>query len=936
MIRTMLKVLPLAGLLFLQSLSHAAGLGELKVISALGQPLKAEIDLVSMKSGESESLQAQVAPADAYRLAGVAYNPLLTHVKVSIAARPGGQPYIRLTSPEIVNDPFLDVLIQLSWSSGQLTREYTMLFDPVELAPQAPAVSPPVALPERRLSTPEAASIPGVRSGQIGGLAKAGKYGPVKRGETLSGVALATKPDDVTLEQMLVALYRANAEAFAGKNMNRLEAGKILNIPGKSEIEATGKNEAAKFVRIQAVDWNSYRQKLASSVVERGGGLKRSVSGKITTSVEGKEAPVPPQPKEVLRLSKGEASSANTKAEEQAANIKSMNDASERILALEKNIQDMKKLLALKNKALSRTKTGASAPLAIAKPVAAPKAPPSFLDELMGNPVLIGVAGGAVLGLAGVGLLIARRRKAEHEEMPFDMPAVVPMGRRAEHVLEKPAIKAKPVQPEEPEEPDPLEEAKLYFSYRRYAQAEALLNETLQADPSNFEAYLLLLRVHAFTNDKAALELAARKMQAASPPAEIWEKAMEIGFAADPKNPLYGGAVRKADQEPAAIDLSEPAMDGLDFDLDFDMGSSASSAVDLDLGQVAEEQAAAEEAVDFDMSQFLFEEEKEEKKDESPVGGGKAAGEVGDVDFDLFAMMADDAQSKPAEEAVDFDMSSMVEAKPAHAAEEEAVDFDLSSMVGAESAYAAEDEAVDFDLSSMVGAKPAENDGAIDFDLSSVVEETPVPEESPVDYDFSAMLKDAPAPEQSSAHLDLSSMVKAAVPEEAPVDYDFSTMLGDAATEIETPAEEEEPIDFTSMMAGLGGENDALFEALEELPPAEILPEAGTAKVVEEKANEPVAERRFDLADIPTLAETSTRKMAIPDVDLNLGESQKDSSGHKEPHWYEVATKLDLAKVYQEMGDIEGAREILEEVMNEGDADQKSMAKSMLGSLSKS
>ncbi len=121
MIRPMLKVVLLAFLL--PSFSMAAGLGELKVMSPLGQPLKAEINLVSMKAGELESLEAHIATPDAFRQAGIEYNPLLADVKLSIATRPDGNPYIKLSSSGVVNDPFLDVLISLSSSSGRIERE---------------------------------------------------------------------------------------------------------------------------------------------------------------------------------------------------------------------------------------------------------------------------------------------------------------------------------------------------------------------------------------------------------------------------------------------------------------------------------------------------------------------------------------------------------------------------------------------------------------------------------------------------------------------------------------------------------------------------------------------------------------------------------------------------------------------------------------------
>ncbi|MHB1099858.1 MAG: type IV pilus assembly protein FimV, partial [Burkholderiales bacterium] len=730
----MLKVVLLA--LLLPCFSMAAGLGELKVISSLGQPLRAEIDLVSMKAGELESLEVHIATPDAFRQAGIEYNPLLANVKLGIAARPDGNHYIKLSSSGIVNDPFLDVLIDLSSSSGQIEREYTMLFDPAESA-RAPAVSPPVSLPEHHLEQPKVSE---KQPEQINAAAPAtapGKYGPVKKGDTLSGIALATKPAGVTLEQMLVALYRANSDAFAGKNMNRLDAGTILRIPGSEEIAAIGKNDAEKVVQIQAVDWNAYRQKLASGVTERGAGLKRSVSGKITAAVEKK--PVAPQAQEVLKLSKGEASSPTAAEEARAAQVKTLNDASERILMLEKNIQEMKKLLDLKNKALA----SASAPLAVAKPAAET----SLIDDIIANPVLLGAAGGVVLGIAGVGMLVSRRRKKSIEQ---DMPEF--SGREERHAEpepEKPAAKAAEAAAEVVVEADPLEEAQLYISYRRYDQAEEILKGALQTNPGNFDALLLLMKVHAASGEKDKLEVAARKLQAAEPSHEIWERAMEIGFVADPENPLYGGAAKEHEAEPpAAIELAEP--ESLDFDLGMEEAPEA--------GESPKEEAT----VDFDLS-GMTEKAPIDAVEEAPAEAAETEGETGlkeegIVDFDL-ASMAYEAPAETAEEAP----SEAAETEGETGLKEEGiVDFDLASMdyeAPAETAEEAPSEAAETE-----GEKELKEEGIVDFDLASMLEEAPaetaeeapseaaetegekeLKEEGMVDFDLSSMLEEAPA-----------------------------------------------------------------------------------------------------------------------------------------------------------------------------------------------
>ncbi|MET0217537.1 MAG: pilus assembly protein FimV, partial [Burkholderiales bacterium] len=124
----------------------AAGLGKLTVLSSLGQPLRAEIDLVSVQKDELSTLSARVASPDAYQQAGIEYNSALPSVKLAIEKRPSGQPYIKITSTQAVNEPFLDLLVELNSASGKLAREYTVLMDP----PGVPRGEPvaPVAAPQ--------------------------------------------------------------------------------------------------------------------------------------------------------------------------------------------------------------------------------------------------------------------------------------------------------------------------------------------------------------------------------------------------------------------------------------------------------------------------------------------------------------------------------------------------------------------------------------------------------------------------------------------------------------------------------------------------------------------------------------------------------------------------------------------------------------------
>ena len=126
--------------------SWALGLGRMAVQSALGETLRAEIDITSLTAEEASSLRVRVATADAYRAAGVDYNPVLPGTQVTVVKRPDGRTVLRLVSDRVVQEPFVDVILELTWSSGRLVREYTLLLDPPTTRMATAPAPAPVAL----------------------------------------------------------------------------------------------------------------------------------------------------------------------------------------------------------------------------------------------------------------------------------------------------------------------------------------------------------------------------------------------------------------------------------------------------------------------------------------------------------------------------------------------------------------------------------------------------------------------------------------------------------------------------------------------------------------------------------------------------------------------------------------------------------------------
>jgi pilus assembly protein FimV len=175
----------------------ALGLGRLAVQSALGESLRAEIDITSMTPEEQSNLRVRVAPPESYRAAGVDYNAVLPGTTVTLSQRPDGRPYLRLTSDRAVQEPFVDVILEINWSTGRLVREYTLLFDPPTRQAQqtpapttAPVISQPAPAPapstaaapaprgERRASTPKASAPSAAPAPSTAGAEPASKPGP--------------------------------------------------------------------------------------------------------------------------------------------------------------------------------------------------------------------------------------------------------------------------------------------------------------------------------------------------------------------------------------------------------------------------------------------------------------------------------------------------------------------------------------------------------------------------------------------------------------------------------------------------------------------------------------------------------------------------------------------------------------------------------------
>lgn len=362
----------------------AAGLGQLNVLSALGEPLKADIELLSVSTSEMATLKARVAPASAYAAQGLARPASHNDIKVNIAKRSNGKKFLKLHSNQAITEPFLDMLIEVEWENGRILKEYTALLDPpgydrdvIAAQVQAPEIKSIDNKTTKVVGTTKAKQPSKKATKSAVATRKPAEDYLTRRGDTLSKIAKRMKPEGVSLDQMLVGLVEANPEAFVGKNMNRLKVGKILQSPTAETLNAITQKQARKKVLTQTANWKKYRRKLAemveSSVAEADSADTQASSGKIQTATEDQSAPKDSGPKDVVKLSTGETNPAEADMqakitslqEEVSAREKGLLDAQDRIGALEKQIEDMHKLLTLKNDALTKAQNSEVAVAAV-------------------------------------------------------------------------------------------------------------------------------------------------------------------------------------------------------------------------------------------------------------------------------------------------------------------------------------------------------------------------------------------------------------------------------------------------------------------------------------------------------------------------------------------------------------------------------------------
>ena len=660
-----------AGLIALPLMAHAAGLGKLSVTSALGQPLAAEIELLAADKAELDSLAASLASEQSFRDARVEYAPVLSTLHFTVERKANGKAVLKVTSSRPVNDPFIDMLVELNWASGRLVREYTVLLDPPgaggsqTVAPVA--ISQAQTSPVHASSEKPAQAAPGPVAEQAASPRAPADTVRVKKGDTLSGIARRVRPEGMSLERTLVGLYRENTQAFVG-NMNSLKAGKTLKVPSAETIAAISPKEASREIRLQADDWHAYRQKLAEAVRKAPAAHEKAepgqaASGKITSKVEDRAKPASEAPKDVLKLSKvtpptpGVTATPTGKAaeiqaqqdklreqeEDATAREKALKESGDRVSVLEKQIQDMHDLVQMKEKA-AQPAPAASAPV-VNVPVPAPVPAENWYDPLLNNPLYWG-GGAAAIGLGGLLWWMVgggRRRKpiAAFEDSVMTGDEVRPntvMGAASGGSINTgdtsflTDFSQAGLGTIDTHDVDPIAEAEVYMAYGRDAQAEEILREAIIKNPDRHEIRLKLLEIYAARRNTTAFEKVAGQIYAAlgGSPSVIWDRAAEMGRSIDPANPLYGGA------QSALPDVVAPAATTIAATTEIAGGAMAFDTRS-GIEKIAEEPVTASAPMEFETAGHILEFDAKPETSGAPASGFAEVNTQG-LDFDLSSL----------------------------------------------------------------------------------------------------------------------------------------------------------------------------------------------------------------------------------------------------------------------------------------------------------
>ncbi len=966
----MLVKLRLAGALvaLVPAVAGALGLGEAHVLSALNQPLNASIDMLVANADDLKDLSVTLAPRDVFERQGLERPAYLNSLVFKVSRNAMGEPQVEVHSAQPATEPFLTFLVAIDWPRGHLVREYTLLLDPPVFEAKRSAPEAVVA-PATGVSTGPAGSID--RTGAAAAAAADRPSGAehavehqVMAGETLSSVVRSQGYSAAAdVNRALIATFRANPDAFDG-NINRLRRGAILRVPPKSTWAQLGVDEATAEVHRQVGSWKGDHHEAHLRLVVPKTLPKTRESAPETGSAGGAESSDVAKMRLLIELK-------NTELARLQAELAKKTPAPATAPATAPNPTEAPVAVAPPPPASTpAAEPKAAVPVASVPPrkmTATPPLPaaePGILDVLLDNATTLVAGLLGVLVLVLVGLKLRARREQSHSSEVASAPATEFGSRftldgdpnvthpllsatpRAEadkrhHIdvtesddesgeFQPPAFNSLTTQaiphsatPGSPpldsrlgaessitlHHMDPLAEADFHIAYGLYAQAADILRLAIELEPGRSDLKLKLLEVHFVAGDSAAFLGAANALDRHAIGAADWDRVAVMGRQIAPDDALFKGTI------------------GTPSGIDFDLGADAATA-GLDLEIAGGDTVAPVE----------------------PQGSGWPSDFHLDLEKDL------------------LDLSATLDPSTAHTLPPSLAPATATVPTSAgDSTAELELEDLGFP-DTLLDALPAEPEHVNDFASAPEADESTrlMPDLSADDGYTRRMpqLAETPAVEsggesaealleeatrllanlwpETSPPLDASQSATLAMPELDSIGASSSVdeiVLGDplddsnfpTATVPVLPPSASQPTDHGASLAGLRLDELNLGDE-----PLEFDLDDLARALQDDTVAQPLDRSKFNTEMLATGLHVRPTQSPQPVMEDDVSRSRTNDLDLPELDpvtLSEVGTKLDLARAYLDMGDPDGARAILDEVLSEGSPSQKSEAQRLLETL---
>ena len=672
--------------------AFALGLGEIELKSALNQRFEAEIVLSNVGGLEQGEIIPNLATQQDFDRVGVNRDYHLTNLRFNTRVREDGAHIVHITSSKPIIEPFLNFIVEAIWPTGRILREYIVLLDPPvfssegieKIEPSMSSGSTSSAGPRSRSNNRrEIPPVPSVSNGRTEGVVTQDEeYGLTGPGDTLWTIASKVRPNDkISVQQTMLALQRANPEAFINNNINLLKAGHVLRIPDESEIRAETSVEAVAEVRVQNQEFEDYRSGDVTQLDARRTASRSSADSDDSDNGELKLLAADQSGARSGRddARAGELENSLAVAREDLDRSRRANSELDvRLADIADQVETLNELVKLKDDQLAALRAELQRQVAdtISQPAVPVVVQQPATGSLLSNPLVLGGVGVLLIGLVAGALMIFRKRRQDFQLDDNEFTEIIIDEDKPQLSLSDDAEEGSEEDSEyndedvTPQTSDVIGEAEIYIAYGRFPQAISFLQNAIENEPQRTDIQLRLLEVYAQTEDATAFNLQYEQLKLLGDDGATREGA-ELQAA------IPGATETSAAAMDATIVSTEPIAaiedlgiddDDLSFDLD-DLDLTADTGeelrldetvelgdadLDLDLDAGLEEVTAESEEEDLDLALGLDDEIDLDFGDDA--GDGEDDGLDLDLDDDSLELGDDDSLELGDDDAIELDL----------------------------------------------------------------------------------------------------------------------------------------------------------------------------------------------------------------------------------------------------------------------------------------